>query len=246
MESVFIDHNITGSKNQLTRPTDMEICKVSQTSSELSDFVHIEHKIVEIEEGLESCRIMIVKEDGRSKAETAIESRTKNEVEGKHPELSDSSSTDESLDDDMTDLDVEVGEVDMGHILEVERAEGQEANGILRQYEQGNFSGGATLDTQDHDQKSANASPPTNEALHFPPGLKICRNPFFSTPCEATEFTSYTEIPKINGVEVRMTEVDLTDAEAKFYSDQVFGYWRVRILSPLRKCWTPRKVTDGD
>ena len=53
-----------------------------------------------------------------------------------------------------------------------------------------------------------------------------------------------TKTSKINGVEVRMQEVDLTDAEIDFYFDRVYGIWRAKQPSGLRVCWIPAEVDE--
>lgn len=66
-----------------------------------------------------------------------------------------------------------------------------------------------------------------------------------STPSSPTSSSSYCTgysryLPiEINGVEVFLTEVGVTESEARLYGDERLGRFRCIAPSPLRRCWMP-------
>jgi hypothetical protein len=206
-----------------------------QTSSPSSECVYIEHELAENAEKPDFCSIMIAKKDTPRVNEEANHKCEDKDGEREVNETPDSSSIEADFgdsDDEMTDVDI--GDVDLDDILEAERTEDKDGRQILREFEHGNIFGDEVVGPL--------MFPPTRATPHFPPGLKACRDPppFFGMDWDIEE----TETSKTNGVEVRMQEVDLTDAEIDFYFDRVYGFWRARQPSRLRVCWIPVEVDE--
>jgi hypothetical protein len=247
------EHGATGKKKEAINAIDVSICPQSQTFAEPSASTYVGHEVVESDEDPDLCLIEIThlsRKDELGEDGTADESiaKEKRDVEAKELSGSSSNSSGDS-DDDMSDMEVEVGGFDLDDILEAERVvgvdEGEQDSDIVRRYERGTYFGGSTVASRDRHKDAANRAEPTR---HLPSSLEIPRPrsplPFFDAPedddvQQAARFFEVSQIPKINGVDVRMVETLPTDAELGLYSDQVYQRWRVRYLSHLRKCWMP-------
>lgn len=245
MEGVITEHGMTKKAKPTTRPQDEALLHDIQSLVKPSDTVHIEHNIVESDEDDDLCLVEITEENRQKEIRTAGGGKKEKESEGEDFSAFSPNNSGDS-DDDRSDIESEVGDVDLDDILEVERVIEVDEEDIVAQYERGTFGG-----SLHHHIVQTNTSPATNTESHFqpPPGLEISRPPrplhFFDTADheDDEEVTAsifeVPQIPKINGMEVRMTEVDLTDGEIEFYSDAIYGRWRAGSLSRLRRCWMP-------
>ena len=247
------EHSATDKNEKATKAVDVSICPQSQTFAEPSASTYVGHEVVESDEDPDLCLIEITHlslkgEQGEDETTNESIAKRKRDVEGEELSGSYSNSSGDS-NDDMSDMEKEVGGFDLDDILEAERVirvdEGERDSDIVRRYERGTYFSGSNVGSGDRHKDTANKPELTRP---LPPGLELPRPqsplPFFNTlddddVQQATRFFEISQIPKINGVDVCMVETLPTDAELGLYSDQVYQRWRVRYLSHLRKCWMP-------
>lgn len=205
--------------------------------------IHIEHRPLENDEE-DLCLIERTQNSEQSKSETAEQIGNKKR-EGEGEELLGSSyNISEESEDDMSDMEVEDLDLDLEDILEAERSAGiVEEEDFVGEYERRTFGNSHHTYSSTIPDKDMDTTPrprPSFETTR-PAGPSTFIDPNYTDEDNDEEIAV---IPKINGVEVEMIEVDLAQPEIDFYMDVIYGRWRVRDLSRLRRCWMPIDTLD--
>ena len=227
------------------------LCAKCQSFGPPSPCTYLGHDVVESSEESELCNLNIFhditpkdEQEGGGAEKKLVEGRT--EAEGESEIMSGSSSNNfgDFDEENLSDMEVEVGNFDLEDVLEAERVVGvdeeDKEEGFVQHQEDGLFFR-CSETSQDRSARQA-TSPPQTPLLS--PGLFATlparRPPFFNEFDEEDKVEAESpQVPKINGVDVCMGEIQLTAAEVGFYSDPFFGRWRVKLVSPLRMCWMP-------
>ena len=239
MQGVINEHNIAPKDNPSTRAKDQ---KHSQQETRVFEYqpvtLHIEHKPSFGSNESHLC-VDEIRENKLKGIGTADGGKREREGEGGSCSASSSNSL-QGLENDVSMIEAEVGDVDLEDILEAERIIAvTEEEDIVGQHEHGTFVG-----SRHYTYTNATTITETKPNLHQPPS---CEMPLPARPSNVFD-TGHIEkdrqqeipvIPKINGVEVEVIDVVLTQPEVDFYMDVIYGRWRARELSRLRRCWTP-------